>query len=144
MSSEPPGASPSPSAPPARAAGGIDSEVATLVFAAVFLYYGFWFGLVGTSDSELYNGSVAAFVWMARVVGVGMLLELGVRRFGPALVADRLDLLIGVIAAGGCLIIGGIWVAYADYSGILLLAFGVYNATIVRGTWERVRAGRGG
>ncbi len=127
---------------PGVPSGGLDTDLATVVFALVFLYYGFGSGLVGTSSSAFYNGSVAAFVWMARAVGVGMLAELAARRMAGAAIADRLDLVVGVVAAGGCVIIGGIWIAYADWSGLLLLAFGVYNATVVRGSWQRVAAHR--
>lgn len=129
---------PVPPPPPIPSAASADSGLATIVFAFIFLYYGFWSPLIGVSESGFYNGSVAAFTWMARAVGIGMLLEVAVRRFGGPTIADRLDLLVGVIAAGGCLVIGGVWVAFADYSGILLLAFGVYNGTVLRSSWRRV------
>ena len=45
----------------------------SLISAGLFLYVGFGLGLEGISDSAIYNGSVTAFVWGARIVGIGLL-----------------------------------------------------------------------
>jgi|GEM_PF-4500271 len=45
-----------------------------LISAGLFLYIGFGLGLVGVSGQAVYDVSVAALVWGARIVGLGLLL----------------------------------------------------------------------
>ena len=121
-----------------RVVPGGESIPMTLVSAALFLYVGFGYGLVGVSDSALYNASVTAFTWGARAVGIGLLLV-------AALTAMRLsfvfaiDLVVSFTAAAGCLIVGVIWILHSDMSGVLLLLFGAFNSTSARNSWVRFR-----
>ncbi len=45
----------------------------TIVSAGLFLYVGFGLALEGASGNAIYDGSVAAFTWGARIVGIGLL-----------------------------------------------------------------------
>ncbi len=117
--------------------GGGESVMLTLISAALFLYVGFGMSLVGVSQHAVYNNSVAAFTWGARVIGIALLVVAGLSFTGMAF-ALILDAIVAVIAALGCLIIGGIWVAYGDASGWLILLFGVLNASAARGAVARL------
>lgn len=111
----------------------------TLISAALFLYVGFLSGLVGISDSELYNHSVTAFIWGARIVGIGLIIvAVLVHLRLPS--ADYLDLGLAVLATLLCLIVGFIWLAFDIRQGnaYLLLAFGALNANAVRMAWLRI------
>lgn len=119
-----------------RATG--DSLLWSLVSAGLFLYVGFGMGLVGISESALYNGSVAALVWGARIVGIGLLVTTALAYIGVQAV-EPLDFVLAALAAGGCFVIGVIWLAFRDGQGILLLLFGVLNASAARYAWYRWR-----
>lgn len=115
-----------------------ESPWLTLVSAGLFLYVGFGLGLTGVSGNPLYDGSVAALTWGARIVGIGLLVSFGLSYFrtpGAAL----LDLMLAGLAAGGCLVIGAIWLAFADAQGVLLLLFGLLNASATRAAWARLQ-----
>ena len=115
---------------------GGESLLLSLVSAGLFLYVGFGLGLVGISDSALYNGSVTALVWGARVVGIGLLVTTAMTYIRvPG--AVMLDLLLAGLAAAGCLTIGLIWLSNGDMQGILLLLFGLLNASAARHAWAR-------
>ena len=113
-----------------------ESLLLSLISAGLFLYVGFFLGLGGISDSAVYNASVAAFTWGARVVGIGLLIStimLFFRIPGGAL----LDLLLTGMAAAGCLVIGAIWLAFGDTMwGILLLLFGMLNFNSTKKAWQ--------
>lgn len=130
-----------PHAHPRPSSPGGDSIILSLVSAGLFLYVGFGLGLVGISGNVLYDGSVTALVWGARVVGIGILVVTALtylRLPGAAF----LDLLISGLAAGGCVVVGVIWLAFQDMQGILLLVFGLFNASAARSAWSRLQAHR--
>ncbi|MFH1746713.1 MAG: hypothetical protein ABIG44_06665 [Planctomycetota bacterium] len=115
---------------------GRESIILSLVSAGLFLYVGFMLGLEGRSDSIVYNASVSALVWGARVVGIGLLITTFMT-FVRAPGADALDFFMATLAAGGCLVIGAIWIAYSDMQGILLLLFGALNLSAARAAWAQ-------
>jgi hypothetical protein len=126
---------------------GAESLLLSLVSAGLFLYVGFVMGLQGMSENAVYNGSVAALTWGARMVGIGLLIATALTFFrvpGAAI----LDLLLAALATGGCLIIGIIWIVFSDMEGFLLLLFGALNASATRAAWIRWQnrpiASRGG
>lgn len=125
----------SPTPPPARTpAAGESSAFFSLLSAAIFLYVGFFTGLQGISGNALYDGSVLGFVWMARVVGIGLLLVAGLAFLGQSWAA-KLDAVLAGIAAVGCLAVGAVWLAFGDMQGILILIFGLLNASAARSAW---------
>jgi len=113
----------------------------TLVSAGLFLYVGFGLGWRGISGDALYDGSVAALIWGARCVGIGILVVLAMTYLHVPGVAT-LDLVLSGVAGGGCLVIGVIWVVAGDNDGFLLLLFGLLNASAARNAWQRWRAAR--
>jgi hypothetical protein len=115
-----------------RAAGG--DVLLPLVSAGLFLYVGFGLG---------WHGSVAALVWGARCVGIGILLVLAMSYLRvPG--AATLDLVLSTVAAAGCLVIGVIWMVARDNDGFLLLLFGLLNGSAARSAWQRWRAAHSG
>jgi hypothetical protein len=109
-----------------------------VVSAGLFLYVGFGLGLVGISGDALYDGSVTALVWGSRVVGIGILAVI-VLTYARVPGVGILDLVLSSVAAAGCLLIGLIWLVNSDLQGILLVLFGVVNASAARGAWSRWR-----
>lgn len=133
-----------PSVPPSAAvhdAERSDSIFGTLISAGIFLYVGFGMGMTGVSNSELYNFSVSAFTLGAKGVGIAFLVVAGLRLMGARFSAV-LELMAEIIAALGCLVIGGVWVMHGDTSGFLLLLFGTWNAYVARGTLRLMRGRR--
>jgi hypothetical protein len=119
-----------------RPESGGESVLLSLVSAGLFLYVGFVLGLQGISESAVYNGSVAALTWGARIVGIGLLVTTALTYFrvpGAAI----LDLLLAALATGGCLVIGVIWIFFSDMQGVLLLLFGALNGSATRAAWIR-------
>lgn len=116
-------------------------SVLSLVSAGLFLFVGFAMGLVGISESALYNGSVTALVWGARVIGIGILVVMALEylRLGLAIV---LDLMIAVLATVLCLVVGLIWIISTDLQGFLLLLFGLLNGSTALAAWQRWRVPR--
>lgn len=115
-----------------------ESPLLTLISALLFLYVGFGLGLVGISGDPLYDGSVAALTWGARIVGIGLLVAAALI-FARLPGANLLDLILATIAAAGCLMIGAIWMVKGDNQGFLLLIFGLLNGSAARGAWLRWR-----
>lgn len=115
--------------------------IMSLVSAGLFLYVGFGLGLEGISGEAVYDGSVAALTWGARIVGIGILLALGlsfVRVPGAAV----LDLLLAALATLLCAGVGVIWLVFGDGQGILLLLFALLNGASTRDAWLRWRRTR--
>lgn len=110
----------------------------TLIAAGLFLYVGFGTGLVGISKHELYNQSVTAFVWMGRIVGIGLLVVvvLTLARIRGAML---LDLVLATLAAAGCAAVGAIWIAYGDQQGFLVLIFAAVNGSAALSAWRILR-----
>ncbi len=112
-----------------------ESPFMSIISALLFLYIGFWMGLVGISGDRLYDGSVTAFVWMARIVGIGMLVVAGLTYARLPLVYP-LSFIMALLATIGCLAAGVIWIVYGDSSGYLLLIFGLLNGSAARAAWR--------
>ena len=130
---------PPPDAPLAPPAG--ESAFWTLITALIFLYFGFGLGLEGISDSRVYNLSVAAFVWIARIVGVGLIVVVALQRFVPRS-ALWLHVALSAVATVGCVAVGLIWLAHNDWQGLLigilgLLCSGPLRALRIRGAGSR-------
>ncbi|MFQ5806924.1 MAG: hypothetical protein ACE5I3_10785 [Phycisphaerae bacterium] len=106
----------------------------SIISALLFLYVGFGLGLVGVSGDPLYDGSVTAFVWMAKVVGIGMLTVAGLT-YARLSFACPLNFVMALLATTGCLAAGAIWVAYGDGSGFLILIFALLNGSAARSAW---------
>lgn len=112
-------------------------NVVTLVSAGLFLYVGFGLGVIGISDQPLYNASVDWLVWNARIIG-GALLALFVLELTPLRFVPVARLMISGAATLLCVAVGGIWLMYSDYDGILLLVFGALNASGTYDAWLRL------
>lgn len=117
-----------------------DLVIPPLISGVVFLYFGFVQALVGISGNALYDLSVDGFRWMARIVGIGLLLVAGAA-YTRQPFARLLDLGVSAIAAVGCLAVGSVWLAHSDLDGILILALAALNIWAVKSAWE-ARAGR--
>lgn len=108
------------------------------VGAALMLFVGFYFNMEGVSNSSLYNLSVNGFTWMMKVGGglmglMAVLLFVGLR---PAIFADAL---LTAVIGGLMVIMGGVWIAFQDYQGILVLLFGgIYISSAWR-SWQAFR-----
>lgn len=113
----------------------------TLISAGLFLYVGFGLGLTGVSDEPLYNHSVTALVWGARIIGLA-LLAMALAVFSGVRVPAAVDCLVGLAATALCLGIGAIWIFHDDRDGYLLSLFGLVNAIGTRQAWLRWRAVR--
>ncbi|MCG3126462.1 MAG: hypothetical protein CHACPFDD_01298 [Phycisphaerae bacterium] len=110
----------------------------TFISAALFLYIGFVAGLEGISNSALYNGSVTAFTWGARFVGVGLVV-IGALSAARIAAVAYLDVLVSFVAAAGCLAVGLIWLLYGDMQGLLVLLFGALNGSALSAAWTRAQ-----
>jgi len=113
----------------------------TIVSAGLFLYVGFGLGLAGISGNRIYDSSVTALTWGARVVGIGILvaLLLSYVRVPGALV---LDFLLALLATALCAVVGAIWLIFSDWQGVLLLLFALLNASAAKSAWQRWRGPR--
>ena len=120
---------------------GGESVLLSLVSAGLFLYVGFGMGLVGISGDAIYDGSVAGLTWGSRVVGFGILVTTAMAYLRVPGVR-LLDFLLAALATVGCLAIGAIWLVFNDMQGVLLVLFGVLNASAARGAWQRWQAHR--
>ncbi|MBU0639466.1 MAG: hypothetical protein KKB50_11425 [Planctomycetes bacterium] len=132
---------PQPDRQPRPPISGCDLPFMSIVSGLLFLYVGFGLGLEGISGNALYDGSVTAFVWGARVVGIGLLAVAALSYLGLPQVCV-LDLLMAALAALGCLAVGVIWLAFGDMQGALLILFGLFNASAMRYAWRRWQAMR--
>ncbi|MGD8451041.1 MAG: hypothetical protein PVJ57_04415 [Phycisphaerae bacterium] len=126
------------SRPPAPRLPAAEGLFETLISAGLLLYMGFYVGLEGCSDSAFYNGSVAAFTYGAQGVGIGLLIVAGLL-WARLPVALLLDMIVGVVAAAGCLVIGAIWLLFNDMTGVLLVLFGAWNSVAARNAWQHWR-----
>src|SRR5690606_34937849 len=88
-----------------------EGPLMTFVSAAIFLYVGFVLAPVGVSGNAIYDNSVTAFTWMARIVGVGLVI-VGLLILMRVPGAGAIDLGASVLATLGCLIPGLIWLAF--------------------------------
>jgi hypothetical protein len=110
------------------------STLLSLVSAALFLYVGFFLGLSGISGNPVYDGSVAVFTWGARVLGIGLLLTTLLSAMRLPL-ATPVDFALALAAAVGCLTVGAIWMVFGDYQGLLVIFFGLLNASAAKSAW---------
>jgi len=110
----------------------------SLISACLFLYVGFGLGLGSVSGNPIYDGSITAFVWGARIVGIGLLVVAGLSYWGGG-IAHAADLAVATLAAVGCVAVGVIWLAFGDRDGILVLLFGLLNGSAARAAWLRWR-----
>ena len=117
------------------------SPIMTLISAGLFLYVGFIYAPVGISGNALYDGSVTAFTWGARFVGIGLLLVAGLSFTGLSVVF-LVDMIVSVVAAAGCVLVGVIWLMHNDMQGVLILLFGVFNSSAAAASWRRWNASR--
>ncbi len=125
--------------PPPPGPGG--ELVMSLISAGLFLYVGFVLGYEGFSKSALYNGSVAALTWGARIVGIGLLVTAALAYFRiPA--AEPIDLVLTALATVLCFGVGLIWLVFSDMEGVLLLLFGLLNGSATISVWRRWQARR--
>ncbi|MCC6359485.1 MAG: DnaJ domain-containing protein [Phycisphaerales bacterium] len=125
---------------PAQAQSYEDLVFPPLVAGVVFLYFGYVQALVGISGDALYDLSVDVFRWMARIVGIGLLL-VAAAAYARQPFARMLDLAVSVVAAFGCLVVGAIWLAHSDSEGILILLLAAVNAWSANSAWK-ARAAR--
>lgn len=111
----------------------------TFVSAAIFLYFGFYNSYYPLSTAPpLYALSVHGFTWMARTVGIGLLVVAGLS-LAKMPSAELVNLVVSVIAAVGCLAIGVVWMVHNDGQWIFLLLFGLLNLSAVRASWISVQ-----
>jgi hypothetical protein len=111
-----------------------ESPFWSIISAVLFLYIGFGLGLTGVSDSPFYNGSVTVFAWLARIVGIGLLIVAGLA-YTRLPFAAPLSFAMGLLATVGCLAIGAVWLFHGDGSGLLILLFGALNGNSTRSAW---------
>lgn len=105
-----------------------------LVAGGVFLYYGFKL-LPGDNGVAAYDFAIDLFRWMARIVGVGLVMVAALA-FMKQPAARILDIVISVIAFVGCIVVGGIWLAYGDNDGILILLLAAVNGWSAKAAWQ--------
>jgi len=111
-------------APPRR---GDDSFFWTVVSGLIFLYYGFYAPFIPPADPPVVTYAVIGFTWMARIVGVGMILVAILQKSGlPG--ASLINMVAAVLAALGCVVAGSILFMHQyTHPGFLMLAFGLLN-----------------
>ncbi len=119
--------SPEPASPPPVGMPAGESGFWTIITALIFLYLGFGLGLEGISDSRLYNLSVSAFVWIARIVGLGLIAVVALARFAPRL-ARGLHMALSAVATIGCIAVGIVWIVHSDAQGLLIAILGILCA----------------
>ena len=115
-----------------------ESPLSVFISAALFLWVGFWLNMSGVSGDALYDGSVTAFTWMARIVGIGMLV-VALMIIARLPIAAPLNFGMATLSAIVCIAAGGIWLAYGDQQGVLLLIFGLFNGSAARSAWSAWR-----
>ena len=125
--------------PPVRAAPAPspprESPFWALVSAALFLYMGFVLVPEGISGDAVYDTSVSAFVWMARVAGIALLVVAAL-----AFIRHRLAiwaaLVVDAFATVTCWIPGLIWLTRgADAFALLIVLFGLVHAGAAGNSW---------
>ncbi|MFN0136699.1 MAG: hypothetical protein ACKVS9_11360 [Phycisphaerae bacterium] len=134
----PPAPQQQPQYPPAYDPVG-EPMLLTIISAVVFLYFGFYRSYTPTADAApFYALSVHGFTWMARTVGIGLLIVAGLT-FARLPASEWVNLIVSVIAAFGCLAIATTWLLYNDGDWILIMLFGLLNLGAVRGAWLAVK-----
>lgn len=126
---------PAPTPPAGPSAG--DSGFWTVITALIFLYLGFGLGLEGISDSRAYNLSVTAFVWIARVVGIGLIAVVVLSRVWPRASA-WLYVALSAVATVGCVAVGVVWIAHSDAQGLLIAILGLLCAGPLMALFRRL------
>lgn len=112
-----------------------ESPLWTIIIALLFLYLGFFAPFVpNIDDPAVQKVSIHAFNWMARLVGIGLLL-IAALSFARVPFVQPLNFVVTLIAAAGCLGAGAIWMANGYTTGLLILIFGVLNAASARSAW---------
>ena len=112
-----------------------ESPFMSIISALLFLYIGFWLRPVGMTGEQPYDGSVTAFVWMARIVGIGLLVVAALTYARQPFVYP-LNFIMALLATIGCLATGVIWIAYGDRDGYLIVIFGLLNGSATRTAWR--------
>jgi hypothetical protein len=119
----------------ARPRRGGESPFWTIIAALIFLYLGFFAPFVAWEDDPaIQKLAVQAFNWMARIVGIGLLVAAALA-YGQIAFAHPLNFLLALIAAIGCLGAGAIWMANGYNTGFLILILGVLNGSAARSAW---------
>lgn len=122
-----------------RSAGG-----SALLAGVLMLVVGFFFGLVGNSDSQVYIHSVTVFNWMLRIGG-GLLLAIGLLGLAGVRGVWLLDGLVSGLIGLGLAGIALIWLYFGDHFKGLLVGF--YAAMCLSSAgrcwsaWQRMPAG---
>lgn len=109
-----------------------DSVFWAVVSGLIFLYFGFYAPFIPPDDPPSVTYSVIGFTWMARIVGVAMIL-VAVLQWTRLPGASFVNMIAAVLAAGGCMIAGGVLFAHQyTNQGVLLLLFGLLNVGSAR------------
>jgi hypothetical protein len=105
---------------------------ADLLSGLVFLFFHFGVGLVGTSESALYNQSTAVFTEGCLVAGI---LLIAAAAFGlmRTKAATLVDLLVNALVGLFLVAIAAIWLAWGNF---LALVLGVWSLLHLRTAWD--------
>jgi hypothetical protein len=118
-----------------------ESAFMSILAAALFLYVGFGLSPVYIGNA-IRDGAIAAFFWMARIVGVG-LVAVAALAFVNRTLSSLLNLVMGAIATVGCTGAGVILLAYGEvWNAVLLILFGAVNGHATRNAWQSWNASR--
>jgi hypothetical protein len=94
------------------------------IAGVLMVLVGFWLGLTGISNSEVYNHSVTVFNWTMRIGGIAMFVIAALAYLGwrPVLAIDTvIAVTTGLLMVG----VGLIWLINSDLlNGVLVLLFG--------------------
>lgn len=110
--------------------------------ALLMLYYGFHVGLVGYSDSAIYNTSVSICDWTMKIGGIALA---AIAVGGAAGIAEVLavDAVVSLVIGASFLFCGLIWLlTQGDWEGLLFIVFGGMFLNAARGCWNSFRGGR--
>jgi len=111
-----------------------------LVAGVLMILVGFWMGLQGVSQSEVYNTSVTAFVWLMRVGGISMLLVALLAFVGWERVL-ALDAVLATVIGAGMALVALLWLANSDLiNGVLILVFGGLFVRSGTQSWQAFRS----
>ena len=119
---------------PAAPAG--DLSFMTIISALIFLYFGFMAPYIPFEDDPvLQKYSILGFNWMARIVGIGLLIVAGLT-YARIKLAEPLDFFLALLAAVGCVGAGLVWMMHGyTANGVLIGIFGLLNASAARSAW---------
>jgi len=120
-----------PAQPPA------DSPFMSIISALIFIWFGFIAPFVAfENDPPLQKLSITAFNWMARIVGIGLLLVVGLS-YARVSLARPLDFFLALLATVGCWGAGLIWLINGyTTTALLILIFGLLNGSATRTAWR--------